>query len=199
MTPFGTVLGSLCLAIAILSSTTTTKAQSSLSEDARSFTIEERAVRDRLVSRVSANRATGYVKRFGRDAEDSFEIEDSLMKMLSRRHDEIDRARLDAAVDRIASRKADGLDVVEKRKLARSWFLLYELAKQELGSGTEGLDRLRVAVLLDPEEASYAKELEFQERRQEQIQARLDQAADLRAGIVRDHPQLKIAEGGEER
>ena len=128
------------------------------------------------------------------------EVEDSLWLMLSRRGGDVDRERLDAAVDRIASRRAEGLSIRGRRQLARSWFLLYELGKRELGSASEALGSLRVAAQLDPEEASYAKELAFQERRQAQIQARLDEAADYRAGYVweRGDPDLQAeGEGGQ--
>lgn len=161
--------------------------------------IDERIAMERLSARIGLEKAASYVERFGRNAEDSFEIEEALMKMLARQHGEVDRSRLDAAVDRVASRDPDHLGTREKRQLARSWFLLYELAKQDSGSGLEGLERLRIAAQLDPDEPSYVKELDFQERRQAQIQARLDEAADLRAGFVWDHGEPQPLEGGAER
>lgn len=126
--------------------------------------LDELTVQNQLSRKVGPEKAAKLVQRFGVSAIDSHEIEEALMKMLARRHEEVDRQRLDAAVDRVSSRDADNLAVEEKRQLARSWFLLYELAKQDLGSASEGLDRLRIATQLDPEEPSYAKELAFQEK-----------------------------------
>ncbi len=179
------VTASLCLFTAVLSITSIANAQTAPGL-AGPPSREEVEAGARLSSRIGPEAAAGYVARFGKFAEDSYEVESSLKRLLERKHSEVDSERLAAAIDRIAAHDFKRDTVRDRKRLAKSWRLIYDVTKTMDGNTLEALEQLEIATLLDPDDESNARELEYQHRRASLIQARLDAAEAHRRGIVNE-------------
>ena len=164
------------------------------------LTFEEEQAQNRLANQIGWEKASKLVERFGESAEDSLDIENAIKLIAARRVGEVDHGYLNVVIDRVANRGLGNLSIRQRKQLSRSWMLIYDVTKRLDGDTPDSLEQLRIAYDLDPEDESLARELSFQQKRADIVQARLTAARDAREGYEPDYelPELNFGGGGGE-